>query len=67
MALGDRLRTDHPTYDDLPPVPGGGRSAWRVLGDGNDRCRRVFECFLVSAPLHLPGGIWSSANAIAIK
>jgi kynurenine formamidase len=28
---------------------------------------RVYECFLASAPLHVPGGIGSPPNAVAIK
>jgi hypothetical protein len=27
----------------------------------------VYECFLASAPLNMPGGIGSTANALAIK
>jgi kynurenine formamidase len=39
------------------------------LADLVDDCRtdHVFECLLVSAPMNVPGGIGSTANALALK
>jgi hypothetical protein len=83
--------TELPEYADLPPAPGGGRSAWGLFGPGDNlglvnlmtperiaaglvrrgqvfcAVDRVYEMFMVSAPLNAPGGIGSPANAVAIK
>jgi hypothetical protein len=57
--------TELPDYADLPPAPGGGRSAWGLAAD----CAAdgVYDMFAVSAPMNAPGGIGSPANAVAIK